>query len=242
MIAHALTGSVAVCSGAMALFAGKGSPRHKIAGRIFTGSILTMGPVIAAGVWFEPGSISSLGIVFVVFIVYLVVSAWSTIRQSERPPGPIDMAAPVVALSISIACLLIGFDAVSNPREDINLPPWQAYFFFATLAFIAMLLDANNLKQGGVRGRHRIVRHVWRMNCALFFATSTLFTGPGSIVFPEFLRGNPVLYIPQFLVAFLTLFWIYRLLFSKRRSYSKQMATALELKDTNNSNTRSELS
>lgn len=237
MAVHALIGATIVCSGAMALLLSKGSLQHKLAGRLFVGSMLLMGPVVAAGAWFAPGSISPLGFLFVFFIIYLVVSAWSTINRSERLLGPLDIAAPVVALCISIAGLLMGFDAFSNPSVGDDLPPKDAYFFFAALAFIAMLLDANSLRVGGVRGKHRIVRHVWRMSCALFFATSSLFTGPGSIVFPETVRGNPVLSIPQFLVVILALFWIYRLLFPKRRSYPKDIATALESQDSTNPQT-----
>jgi hypothetical protein len=222
MAMHMLTGSVVVLSGAMALLLSKGSSQHKMAGRLFVGSIILMGPVVAAEAWLLPGRISSLGILFVFFIIYLVVSAWLTIHRSEPGIGPLDILAPVFALCISIAGLIMGYDAVSNPSEAEALPPNEAYFFFSALAFVAMLLDANNLKSGGVRGKHRIVRHVWRMSCALFFTTSSLFTGPGSIVFPESVRGNPLLSIPQMLVVIIAIFWIYRLLFSKQRSLPKK--------------------
>ena len=242
MAVHALTGTAIVVSGAMALLLSKGSSQHKLADRLFVGLMLLMGPVVAAGAWLAPGSISPLGMLFVCFIIYLVVSAWSTIRRSERLLAPLDMVAPVVALGISITGLLMGFDAFGNPSVGKDIPPKEAYFFFAALAFIAMLLDANNLRVGGVRGKHRIVRHVWRMSCALFFATASFFTGPGSIVFPESVRGNPVLSIPQFLVVILALFWIYRLLFPKRRSFPKDITTALESRNSTNSQTESKLS
>lgn len=242
MVVHALTGTAIVCSGAMAFLLSKGSSQHKLAGRLFVGLMLLMGPVVAAGAWLFPGSISPLGMLFMCFIIYLVVSAWSTIRRSERHLAPLDFVAPVVALCISIACLIMGFDAYGNPSVGENIPPKEAYFFFAVLAFIAMLLDANNLRVGGVRGKHRIIRHVWRMSCAMFFATSSFFTGPGSIVFPESVRGNPFLSIPEFLVAILTVFWVYRLLFPKRRSFSKDIATALEVRNSTNSKTESKLS
>ena len=223
-----LTGSAVVFSGAMALVQRKGSLQHKLLGRFFVGSMVLMGPVVAAGAWFSPGSISSLGILFVLFIIYLVVSAWSTIHRSEPRIGPLEILAPVVGLCISIAGLIMGYDAISSPSGEEGLPPNEAYFFFSALAFIATLLDAKNLKSGGVRGKHRIIRHVWRMSCALFFAISSLFTGPGSIVFPESVRGNPLLSIPQLLVVILAIFWISRLLFSKQRSLPKNITTALE--------------
>lgn len=226
MAVHMLTGSAVVVAGAMALLLRKGSAQHKLAGQLFAGSSVLMGPVVAAGAWFSPGSISSLGILFVFFMIYLVVSAWSTIHRSEPGIGPLDILAPLAALSISIAGLILGYGAVSKPGMAEGLPPNEAYFFFSALAFIAMLLDVNNLRVGGVRGRHRIVRHVWRMGCAVFFATSSLFTGPGSVVFPESVRGNPLLLIPQLLVVFVCMFWIYRLLFLKQSAWAKNTGTS----------------
>ena len=225
MAMHMLTGSVVVLSGAMAFLLSKGSSQHKLAGRLFVGSIVLMGPIVATQAWLSPSSISSLGILFVFFIIYLVVSAWLTIRRSEPRIGSLDMLTPVFALCISIAGLILGYDAVSNPSAAEGLPPNEAYFFFSALAFVAMLLDIHHLKRGGVHGKHRIVRHVWRMSCALFFATSSLFTGPGAIVFPESVRGNPLLSIPEMLVVITSIFWIYRLLFSKQSSSPKNITT-----------------
>jgi len=215
MILHALVGTAVVCSGGTALLLRKGSLQHKLAGRLFVISMVLMGPVIAIEAFFTPGSVSPLGILFVLLVVYLVVSAWSTISHPEHMLNLLDRAAPVLALCISMACLIVGIDAMSVQTHHQDLPPKEAYFFFAALAFVAMLLDIRNVRVGGVRGRHRIVRHVWRMSCALFFATSTLFTGPGAVVFPESVRGNAVLSIPQLLVVIFACFWTYRLIFSR---------------------------
>ena len=88
MAVHMLTGSAVVVAGAMALLLRKGSAQHKLAGQLFAGSSVLMGPVVAAGAWFSPGSISSLGILFVFFMIYLVVSAWSTIHRSDLGSDP----------------------------------------------------------------------------------------------------------------------------------------------------------
>jgi len=233
---HTSTGIVVVFSGAMALLLSKGSLQHKLAGRLFVSSILIMGPVVLAGAWLSPGSISSLGILFMFFMIYLVVSAWSTIRRADGTHSLLDILAPFVAGSISIAGLILGYDAVSNPSEAEGIPPIEAYYFFSALAFMAMLLDANHLKNFSVRGKSKIIRHVWRMNCALFFATSTLFTGPGSIIFPDSMRGNPLLLIPQLLVIILALFWIYRLLFSKQGTLQTNISNLAKSSSSVNSN------
>ncbi|MEJ6120726.1 hypothetical protein MT390_02345 [Vibrio sp. 2-Bac 85] len=215
MAMHMLIGSVVVFSGAIALLLSKGSSLHKLAGRFFVSSIILMGTVIVAEAWYSPGSISPLGILFVFFMVYLVVTAWSTIHRSEATVGTIDILAPVVALCISIAGLIMRGNVVNIQSQAESLPPNDAYFFFSALAFMSMILDVNNLKKGGVQGKHRIIRHIWRMSCCLFFAISSLFTGPGSIIFPESARGNYLLSIPQLLVVIFAIYWISRLLFLK---------------------------
>lgn len=218
VVVHMLAGSAVVLSGAMALLLRKGSSQHKFTGRLFVGSMVLMGPIVVAGAWFSPGSVSSLGLLFVFFIIYLVGSAWITISRTEPGIGLLDKLSPAVALCVSAAGLMMGFDAVSNASDKQALQPNEAYFFFSALAFVAMVLDINHLRSGGVRGKHRIVRHVWRMSCGLFFATSSLFTGPGSVVFPESVRANPLLSIPQVLVIIISIFWIYNLLFLKQKA------------------------
>jgi hypothetical protein len=234
MTMHMLIGSIVVLSGAMALLLSKGSVQHKLAGRFFVGSIVLMGPIVIAGAWFSPGSISSLGIIFLFFMIYLVASAWFTVYRSGTRIGFMDMLAPIAALCISIVFLVMGYETVSNPSGAEGLPPNEAYFFFSALAFIAMLLDANNLRSLGVRGKHRIARHAWRMSCALFFATASLFTGPGAIVFPESMRGNFLLSVPQILVVAISAYLIYRLLFLKQRFLSKNKTLTQQYDNSNN--------
>ena len=214
---HALVGVSGVCAGALSLSLRKGSLLHKFAGRLFTVSMVLMLPIVLLQAWFGPESISSLGILFVSFIAYLVLSAWSTIQRSEHGATALDFALPLVAACVSVAGLSMGFGIVVTIGGGESAPPIEAYFFFSLVSFVALLLDINNLYRGGVRGNHRIARHVWRMSMALFFATSSLFTGPGSIIFPESVRGHSVLLAPQLLVLIAAIYWLYRLLFSSLR-------------------------
>ena len=228
MMAHALIGSIAVGSGAAALSLRKGSTAHRVAGRVFFGSMLSMGPVVAAGAWHLPGSISSTGALFSALMIYLPVSAWSTIRGIENLISPLDIAAPLLALCIAVSGFSMGLNMSDNPLDIAQGPQKEACYFFAALASVALLLDINNLRTGGVQGKHRIIRHVWRMACAMFFATSTLFTGPGAVVLPESIRGNPILLIPQLMVLMVALFWIGRLLFFGNRHSAGNQGAALE--------------
>lgn len=211
-----IVGSFTVLTGAMALLLSKGTWLHKLSGRLFVLSMILMGPIVGAGVLLTPGSISSLGVFFVFFIIYLVITAWSTIHNSDSHVGLIEVLGPFFAFGIFITGLYMGICASDAGSVDADWSSNEAFFFFSTFAFATMILDVNNLRCRGVQGKHRIVRHVWRMSCALFFATSSLFTGPGSIVFPESIRTSPILSVPQFLVLIISLLWIWRILYSKR--------------------------
>jgi len=214
MAAHASVGAFVVCAGALALFVKKGSTTHRWAGRLFVIALLLMAPIVLLGRWYATDTISALGILFTLFMLYLVMSAVSTIGKPGRRIDWWDFALPVVALGVVVAGATMGINAYDTPTEAPGAPPKEAYFFFAGLALLTLCLDLNNLRLGGVQGKHRIVRHVWRMTCVLFFSTSTLFTGPGAIVFPEWIRGSFALLAPQALILIMSSYWIYRTLFS----------------------------
>jgi len=70
------------------------------------------------------------------------------------------------------------------------------------------------LTRGGISGRQRITRHLWRMCYALFIATGSFFLGQQQ-VFPVFLRGSIFLTIPALLPLPLLIYWFLRVRFSK---------------------------
>lgn len=219
---HIVMGVVVILSGITAFLVKKGSRQHKLAGQCFVGSQVLMGVVVLAQACFTPNKISSLGILFMCLIVYLVVSAWLTIhRPKANRVRNLNIAMPFVALCIATAGLVMGFDALHHPSTAKDLPPTEAYFFFSAIAFIAMLLDVRHLNKRGLQGKQRIVRHVWRMSFALCFAVSAPFSQGGVVL--AWIRANPVLSISQMLVVIMAIFWIYRLLFAKRRAAQKNI-------------------
>jgi hypothetical protein len=51
------------------------------------------------------------------------------------------------------------------------------------------------IRRGGITGRARTARHVWRMSLACFVATGSFFLGQQKVM-PAEMRGNPLLFIP----------------------------------------------
>lgn len=220
---HIVIGVVVILSGMIAVLVKKGSRQHKLAGQWFVGSQVIIGLVVLAQAWFTPERISSLGILFVFLIVYLVVSAWLTIHRPKANMSGVDIAMPFVALFIAVAGVVMGFDALHHPSTAKDAPPTEAYFFFSALAFMAMLLDIRHLHKRGLQGKQRIIRHVWRMGCALCFAVSAPFSQGGVVL--AWIKENPVLSVLQMLFVIVLIFWIYRLLFARRRAVPTNITT-----------------
>jgi hypothetical protein len=70
------------------------------------------------------------------------------------------------------------------------------------------------LARGGISGRRRITRHLWRMCYGLFIATGSFFLGQEQ-VFPTLLRGSIFLTVLALLPFSLMIYWLFRVRFSK---------------------------
>jgi hypothetical protein len=93
--------------------------------------------------------------------------------------------------------------------------PYQPAFVFAALAGFAAACDARVILAGGILGSQRVARHLWRMCVALFIAAGSFFLGQPK-VFPPFLRGSPILFVPEIAILGLLVFWLLRVGFSGR--------------------------
>jgi hypothetical protein len=65
------------------------------------------------------------------------------------------------------------------------------------------------VRRGGIAGAPRIARHIWRMCVALLIASLSFFLGPQKVM-PLFMRGSPLLFIPEITVLVLMIFWLFR--------------------------------
>jgi len=83
------------------------------------------------------------------------------------------------------------------------------HFLLGSLALLAAGGDARMLVRGGVFGRQRVARHLWRMCFGLFVATGSFFLGQQQ-VFPVFLRGTKILFLVAILPLTLMIFWLIR--------------------------------
>src|SRR5699024_9052427 len=108
MVFHILAGSLSLVAGFVALYAAKGAPLHRKAGMFFVVVMLTMtttGAVIAA----TRGTAAEMNIPAALITAYLVVTALTTIRPPTTGARWLTAGLMLLALSIGLFTLTLGF-------------------------------------------------------------------------------------------------------------------------------------
>jgi uncharacterized membrane protein len=212
VVLHVAAGSIALAAGAVALYGLKGATLHRKSGMLFVLAMLVMsftGAVMAAL------KAEAISVIAGALAFYLVITALLTVRRPVAGSHWIDLGAMLVALAIGIAGIRFGFEALDSPTGTKDGFPAPPYFIFGTVALLAAALDLRMLLARGVEGPHRLARHLWRMCFALFLAAASFFLGQAQL-FPESIRNFALLAIPVLLILLLMLYWLGRVLFTRR--------------------------
>jgi uncharacterized membrane protein len=198
---HILGGILALLFGYVALGASKGASLHRRAGLGFVVAMLVMaltGAVIAM-LKFDRGSIVAGGLTF-----YFVVTGFLTVK---RIPGArqIEIAAMCAAVILAGFAIWAGFWLVGRGR-----PEAVPMFIFATLTIVAIIGDWKMFRAGGLQGKARIKRHLWRLCFAMWVAAASFFWGPPNRV-PDVIRIPALLPIPVLAPIAVMLYWLWRM-------------------------------
>src|SRR5580704_10867510 len=143
---------------------------------------------------------------------YLITTAWLVGRR--RATGLLDWAALFVGLGGAAAVITVGVQTLLHPANADKSAPAGMSFFFGLILLLAAAGDIHMLSRGGIFGRQRITRHLWRMCFGLFIATGSFFLGQQQ-VFPAFLQGSMFLTVLALLPFPLLIYWFFRVRFSK---------------------------
>jgi hypothetical protein len=219
---HISAGIVGILSGTAAMSFRKGSPRHALAGKVFVAAMMTMASsaVYLAFMKHQMGNVLAG-----TFAFYLVATAWMTARRGDGETSLFDWGALLVPLLVGISLWISGLQAVHSQVKSTDGVPVGMRFFMGSVMLFAAAGDIRMLARGGVFGAKRIVRHLWRMCFGLFIATGSFFLGQQQ-VFPAWLRGSPVLFVPALLPLVLLIFWVFRVWFSG--AYRKKVVAAAQ--------------
>ena len=126
-----------------------------------------------------------------ILTLYMVGTAWVTVRRKNRETSLFDWGALLIPLAIGIATILSGIQVVRSHADPPDGVPVGMHFFMGSVLLLAAAGDLRTLWQGGLSGTQRIVRHLWRMCFGLFIATGSFFLGQGSKIFPSCCASLP---------------------------------------------------
>lgn len=210
LIAHIGGGDLGMMSGAVAMFAPKGGRWHTIAGTVFFVSMLTMAGIaaIVAPMLDEDRWTNTTA---AVFTLYLITTAWATVRRRPGTLGRFERAIIIVPVGILLMGLVLAMVGSRAPRPE----DFTTVYVFAVISALSAIADLTVIRRGGLRGAPRVARHLWRMGAALFVATGSFFFGQADLL-PQAFRATGM---PTFLgLAPLVLmaFWIVRVRLPRR--------------------------
>ena len=223
LIVHICGGVIGFLAGSTALLVRKGSPLHLMAGRIF---VIAMMCMAASGGYLAFVKSQRVNVVAGVFTFYLVATAWLTVKRKAGETGLLEFGLLLVALATGTSVVVFAWQAAHGTTASNAGGPAEAYVVFLLVAFLAVVGDVRMLIRGGVSGAQRMVRHLWRMCFALFVATGSFFlgtagdpvlrrTGLRARLFTPSVRHTHLPEVPVVIIAVLTIFWLFRVKFSK---------------------------
>jgi hypothetical protein len=213
VIFHICCGSVGLLSGTLAMVFRKGSHKHVLAGKVFVASMLGLAATGAIVGYMRSQTINLLmgSLTF-----YLVVTGWSAGRQRDGKLSAFDWGAAVAGLVIAAGMMVCGWQ-VAYRQADAEQGYLLAglYFFWSSVALLSVAGDLRVLVRGSLLGTQRIVRHLWRMNVAFLIAALSFFLGQQKVM-PASWRGSKWLFVPPLLVLVMLIYWVARVMFTKK--------------------------
>jgi hypothetical protein len=134
---------------------------------------------------------------------YFVVTAWAIVLRPENKIGIFDYLS---LITVALLSLRFFIDSMSAPTDfEVGLN-----YYFGGMAALAALLDLNMIVRGGLAGKHRIARHLWRMCYALIGAVASFIANTAS-KWPDFIDAD----FPLYLLVLIMFYWLFRVLFTK---------------------------
>ena len=208
---HIAAGVLGIAFGFVALYAAKGAGLHRKSGIVFVYAMLTMA-MLGAGMSAIWGRARTSNIPVGLLTAYLVTTALLTVRPPASGSRWKDVGLMLVALAVCLSLFTSGVEAASSPNGQLNGIPVPPFFIFGLIALLASVGDLRLIRSGGVRtvrGRPRLVRHLWRMCTALLIAAFSFFLGQ-SQVFPKPIRIVPLLALPPLAALVTMVYWLSR--------------------------------
>jgi uncharacterized membrane protein len=207
LLVHIVAGGLGLLSGYVALSVAKGAALHRKTGVLFVCAMLTLsvtGMLISA----LGGVAPAINIPSALLTFYLVITSLTTVRPPAAWSRPTEIAAMLMALVLGLACFVLVFAALAKGGAEAGMA--YPLVMFGGVALSAGAGDLRLIRAGGVRGRPRLARHLWRMCFALFIASIAFFLGRGRV--PAAIRTPALLAVGVLLPIVAMVYWLWRVL------------------------------
>ena len=215
---HIGGGFAGLVSGSVALLAAKGGRLHRAAGNVF---FVSMSLMAAFAIYLAIEIPDQLINVFIgLFALYLVGTAWLTVRRQQGAVGVSEKIALLVAVCLCAPFVILVFQLAAglpplfNSAVPLHGPVLIALYSFTTVLLIAAIADAKMVVAGGISGAPRIARHLWRMCLGLTLAAGSGFTNGFARLLPGRYHVPPAFFLPQFVPLVFLIFWMIRVRFT----------------------------
>lgn len=209
---HIAAGCIAIVAGAVAFYAAKGGALHRKSGMMFVYAMFVMSGSAAV---LAAMRLHWMNVLQGILTFYFVATALLTVRRRGPAFASIDFAAMLLGLSVGIAHMNLGMEALQSATGKKFGYPAPMYFVFGSIALLAASGDIRLMLTRRLDGARRIARHLWRMSFAMFIATGSFFLGQAKL-FPEPIRVMPLLTLLAVAPLLLMMFWLVRVRFMAR--------------------------
>ncbi|NWG91891.1 MAG: hypothetical protein HXY21_05215 [Parvularculaceae bacterium] len=208
LLVHIAAGTLSVAAGAMALAFQKGETAHRAAGCVFVAAMPTMA-VSAAIV----GRDDFANTIAAVLTIYAVATGWTAARRKEKTASAFEIAAAAVAAACATGGYVSAYLISSGAKAAANPYIVVAQLILSTVLALAALGDLSVFIRGGIAGRQRIARHLWRMCLGLVIAVGS-FAAQGAQALPQWIPGGQLILFALAVVVTTMAFWLVRVLFT----------------------------
>jgi uncharacterized membrane protein len=202
---HFGTGLIALAAGFLGLAVRKGGTWHRRVGLVFVSAMIATG-ITATGIAVYEGRLSNIG---GAFLVYLVFTAYTTVKPLRGAGRRVDIALMVFAFAFAAAGFARAFTVLGAPGHQIEGVPAGMMFFMATIVLLAAIGDLRMIRAGGIQGPRRLARHLWRMSFGVFIASGSFLLGQMKFI-PEPIRITPLLLALAVSPLVVLLYWMWR--------------------------------
>ncbi|MBE0368960.1 DUF2306 domain-containing protein [Pseudoalteromonas aurantia] len=212
MTLHILSGAMALLAGYAVILFPKGESSHKYLGRAYVGAILTLG---ITGTYIAILRDVPISIMNGLVLCYFVLSALNTVWQPVNRINVFDKALFVFALLLTVGFIWYSYQTTQVDDGKLGGFGIEAYLAFGSVVAFCTVADYHYIKLGGLRGRRKLVRHLWRMFFPLFMSTAAFFLGQARHL-PEALQSIEFILLPVVFVILSAVYWVIKVMARKR--------------------------